>query len=202
MARFENLTDYLGVEYFLGKPPVIGYFAEKKELSSTEPVLLDPMRGVELLARQPYLVALTPASLDALGGRELLIPVLPFRVGREGREPSAQGGHGAGLEDRRRGAVKSGNDLYIREAGQGKFLSQEHFFIDQNPDGTFSLVDRGSTLGTLVEGLLIGGEEKGGTVQLFHGAVIIPGGQDSPYVFRFEIREPGGAFRKTDSEIA
>jgi len=109
---------------------------------------------------------------------------------------------GAGLEDRRKRAVKPANELYIREAGRGKYLSQEHFFIDQNPDGTFSLVDRGSTLGTLVEGLLIGGEENWGTVQLFHGAVIIPGGQDSPYVFRFEIREPGGAFRKTDPEIA
>ena len=165
-------------------------------MDPTEQVGEIPAGRVGFLPLWPYLVGVAPVAKWALGGDECLIAELPFRVGRETRESLDSRRFGKWLRERRKGKGRPNNDLYIHEPELEKHISREHFFIDQNPDGIFSLVDRGSILGTLVEGLLIGGEEKGGTVQLFHGAVIIPGGQDSPYVFRFEIREPGGRLGK------
>jgi len=53
-------------------------------------------------------------------------------------------------------------------------VSREHFQIQ--PDGAgFVLVDCKSTCGTLVEGVLVGGQTRGGTISLLDGHVIIVG---------------------------
>ena len=133
---------------------------------------------------ESLLQAMTPASRKALGGERYLLSKLPFRVGRRERLPSPKGLALVGLPS----GKDAINDFLILESGDRRFISREHFLIDRRLDEGFYLVDRGSTLGTLVEGRLIGGDKRGGEVRLGDGAIIIPGGQDSPYIFRFKIK--------------
>jgi pSer/pThr/pTyr-binding forkhead associated (FHA) protein len=133
------------------------------------------------VSEEKYLKALTPTARQALGGEVYQLIRFPFRVGRRDR-----GVPGFKLLNNPvRLAGESHNDFLIKETGHRKFLSRDHFLIDLRDDRIFVLVDRGSTLGTLVEGRLIGGSKKGGEAVLHDGAVIIPGGEESPFVFRF-----------------
>ncbi len=158
-------------------------------MDPTEQVGEIPAGRVGLLPLRPYLVGVSPVAKWALGGDEYLIAELPFRVGRETRESLDSRQLGKWLRERRKGMGRPNNDLYIHEPGLEKHISREHFLIDQRPGGNYFLVDRKSTLGTVVAGKLMGGDRRGGRVELFHGAVIIPGGEKSPIVFRFELRE-------------
>jgi len=66
-------------------------------------------------------------------------------------------------------------------------VSRQHLQIQRN--GTrYVLVDRESTCGTIVEGTVIGGQHRGGAVDLSDGDVIIVGTAKSPYVFKFRLR--------------
>ena len=157
------------------------------------------MGRVALHGIRPYLVALTPAAQKALGGVKFWIPFLPFRVGCEARKRLTPSQDAALLPNRRDREEKPNNDLFIRERGQEKYISPEHFLIHQRPKGDYILVDRGSDQGTLVDGKLVGGKVRGAEVQISHGAIIIPGDQGSPYVFRFELREPVGTLGHSDA---
>ena len=137
------------------------------------------------MCEEKYLKALTPASRKALGREEVQLAALPFRVGRQDHQ---LGGMEAVDSLMKQGKI-SKNDSSILETGSRKFLSREHFLIELRQGKSYVLVDRGSSLGTLVEGELAGGEKKGGEALLNDGAIIIPGGQGSPYVFRFEVRK-------------
>ena len=86
-------------------------------------------------------------------------PRLPLRVGRDTRTPNAAAS--SEIAERRARGVQPNNDLYLRESGTEIFVSREHFLIEQ-VGGEFRLVDRKSTLGTWVEGRLIGGDQRGG----------------------------------------
>src|SRR5262249_58968649 len=62
---------------------------------------------------QAVLVALTPEAKAALGGAELLITTLPFRVGRESR--SAPRAAGRTIAERRKARSRPTNDVYLVE---------------------------------------------------------------------------------------
>jgi hypothetical protein len=142
-----------------------------------------------ILSLRPYLIAVSPAAKLALGGDEYRLAVLPFRVGRDTRTGENSIWIGKWKMERRKGIKKPINDLYIFEPGKEKFVSRKHFLIDELPKGVYVLIDRESSLGTLVKGTLIGGDRKGGGVHLANGTKIIIGGEKSPFVFRFELRE-------------
>ncbi|MEI6734467.1 MAG: FHA domain-containing protein, partial [Comamonadaceae bacterium] len=63
-------------------------------------------------------------------------------------------------------------------------ISREHFQIDNTPDG-YVLVDRGSACGTSVNGVLVGGNDAGGTASLNDGDTIGIGNESTPYLFTF-----------------
>ena len=131
------------------------------------------------------LVALTPEAKAALGGAEIGISSFPFRIGRDsrGRLRPAQ----RTLGDRRKPASRRSNELYLGETTEPFQVSREHLQIQHN--GTrYVLVDRESTGGTIVEGTVVGGQHRGGAVQLSDGDVIIVGTSKSPYVFKFHLR--------------
>jgi pSer/pThr/pTyr-binding forkhead associated (FHA) protein len=131
------------------------------------------------------LVALTPEAKVALGGAQVSISVFPFRVGRDSR--SFRRAAPRTLVDRRKPAGRPTNDLYLAETAEPFQVSREHFQIQHN--GTrFVLIDRQSNCGTIVEGTVVGGERRGGAVQLNDGDVVIVGGSRSPYVLKFRIR--------------
>ena len=82
------------------------------------------------------------------------------------------------------------NDLYLVEPKWSDLLqiSREHFAIER-VGHQFFVVDRGSACGTTVAGKQIGGDRRGGRTELRHGDQIRGGGDESGYVFRFEIEE-------------
>ena len=135
----------------------------------------------------PYLSAETLVGQQAISGSEILIPVLPFRVGRESRQLSAIASTYLSSEDRRETRERPNNHLYLVEMGELRFISREHFLIDRDPDGQYYVQDRGSTLGTIVGRKTIGGQGKKGKAYMRSGDLIIPGGDRSPFVFRFQL---------------
>ncbi len=131
------------------------------------------------------LVALTPEAKAALRAAEVTIVTLPFRVGRESRGlPRAAG---RTIAERRKPEISPTNDLYLVETAEPFNVSREHLQIQHNGKH-YVLVDRQSTRGTIVEGVVVGGRNAGGAVQLNDGDVIILGASSSPYVFKFRIR--------------
>jgi hypothetical protein len=133
-----------------------------------------------------YLFALTPEGKEALHGPELEIAVFPFRVGRESRRFESPEKR-AFFADKRKPTNRPNNDLYLVEDSELLSVSREHFQIARGENG-FVLEDRGSTVGTLVEGLRVGGENKGGRIELHDGDVIFVGGSVSPHVYKFRLR--------------
>jgi len=131
------------------------------------------------------LVALTPESRTALGASRAEIERFPYRVGRESRgiQRTAQGF----MSERRSPGSRPSNDLYLVEHDEPMNVSRAHFHIDRDDSGGYVLVDRESTCGTIVEGDVVGGGTRGGTVALHDGDVIIVGTSNSPYVFKFRI---------------
>jgi pSer/pThr/pTyr-binding forkhead associated (FHA) protein len=129
------------------------------------------------------LFALTEHARIALGGSEFTITQFPYRMGRESRKydtPEKK----AFFADKRSPANKPNNDVYLVEDTDLINVSREHFQIER-AEGGFLLRDRGSTLGTIVEGRTVGGEGAGGSVALRDGDVIIVGSPTSPFVFKF-----------------
>ena len=134
------------------------------------------------------LVALTPESRAALGAPQVGIERFPYRVGRESR--GIQRTPGGFVSERRSPGSRPTNDLYLLEHDEPMNVSRAHFEIDRAAAG-YVLVDRASTCGTIVEGQIVGGNTRGGTVSLHDGDVIIVGTSLSPYVFKFRVGAHG-----------
>jgi pSer/pThr/pTyr-binding forkhead associated (FHA) protein len=116
----------------------------------------------------------------------MALAAFPFRVGRESRrhespEKKAQ------FAEKRNPSNRPNNDLYLAEDTDLINVSREHFQIVRDGAG-YALEDRGSTLGTLVEGQKVGGDNKKGRVALRDGDVIVVGASVSPHVFKFRLR--------------
>ncbi len=129
-----------------------------------------------------YLVALTPESMEAFMAREINVPFLPFRVGRESRRARMTE---QGVVGERRKLSPPNNDLYLTDPAEPMNVSREHFLIDRDATGFF-LVDRGSACGTLVEGELAGAGRPA-RVPLRDHDVIIVGTSLSRFVFKFRL---------------
>lgn len=130
------------------------------------------------------LVALTPETRTALGASQSVIERFPYRVGRESR--ATQRTAGGFVRERRSGGSTPTNDLYLVEYDGPMNVSRSHFQIDW-ADASYVLVDLESTCGTIVEGTLVGGDTRGGTITLHDGDVIIVGTSTSPYAFKFRV---------------
>ncbi len=130
------------------------------------------------------LVALTPETRTALGGSLTEIERFPYRVGRESR--ATQRTAGGFVRERRSRGSRPTSDLYLVEHDEPMNVSRSHFQIDW-ADASHVLVDLESTCGTIVEGTLVGGDIRGGTITLHDADVIIVGTSNSPYVFKFRV---------------
>ena len=137
-------------------------------------------------ASRAFLAALTTEGKEALHGSEMEISVFPFRVGRESRRFESRDKQ-AFFADKRNPSNRPNNDLYLVEDSELLSVSREHFQIVRSENG-FVLEDRGSTVGTIVEGRIVGGENTGGRIGLHDGDVIIVGGSVSPHVYKFRVR--------------
>lgn len=131
------------------------------------------------------LIPLNDESCAAIGKERVVVDSLPFRVGRESRFRMVAG-QMVSME-RRRPEGQPNNDLYVLDQEQFLNVSREHFVIERLADGSFSLLDRGSTCGTLVDGQAIGTAAGRMRAALHHGSVIRIGTPESPFQFRVEI---------------
>ncbi len=151
--------------------------------------LFERLRGASVLAvRSPralesnedrafdvVLFGLTPVA--AAAARALRLDRLPFRVGRLPVAGEAQ--------------PREVNDLHLSDARPFN-VSRSHFAIEYIPDGV-QVRDRGSCLGTIVNGVPVGGHRHVATVPLSVGEnEVVAGGPKSPFRFRVVValREP------------
>jgi hypothetical protein len=107
-------------------------------------------------------------SRDALDGGEIEIGKFPFKIGREQRSRGVD--------------VFFDNDLCLRDSPPFN-VSRNHFLIDK-VEGRYVVIDRGSHLGTIVNGKRIDAQSALNTGE----NKIIVGQQTSPFVFKLEIR--------------
>jgi len=114
------------------------------------------------------LSGLNEISSKALGGGEMQINNFPFKVGRK---------HESGEVD-----VLSDNDLYLEDFPPFN-VSRNHFLIDK-AEGRYIVVDRGSRLGTIVNGGRIDVQR----ILNKRDNEVIAGPHRSPFVFKLEIR--------------
>ncbi len=119
-------------------------------------------------ARVVVLSGISEAGKDVLNNGEMEINKFPFKVGRE----SSSGG----LD------CLSDNDLYLRDS-QPLNVSRNHFSVD-NIRGDIVVVDRGSRLGTIVNGIKI--QEQHILKKSINEVTV--GMRNSPFVFKLEIR--------------
>ena len=141
-----------------------------------------------------YLDVMTPDARRILGESAIEVDPLPFKVGRgELRRAAAlMGGIKKRMEQVFRTAdfddgAAPGLMFELPEREQSRFVSREHFEIVESKNG-YDLVDLGSSLGTIVDGELIGGKRTGGRVKLEDGSLIIVGSHHSGFIFRFRTK--------------
>ncbi len=130
------------------------------------------------------LVACTEDARHALGAAEVIVERFPFKVGRECRTAATKV---LMAVERRLRAAPQLNNIYLVEPVMPHHMSSEHFLIDVTQQGTFVLTDRGSVCGTTVNGETIGGDRRGGHVELHGKDEIVVGTADSPFVFEFRV---------------
>lgn len=162
-----------------------------EELTRRSPALRDAVRahlGVDAPATATNAVApaplrltlegLTPKATAAIGGEPMAIPRLPYRIGRRTRPDDAF----------------SANELAIQDS-EPWWVSRNHCMLAQ-VDARCFLVDRGSRLGTLVDGKLIGGSQKTGRVELADGSHEVRiGGPLTPFRFGLTVDRPAAPSR-------
>jgi len=138
--------------------------------------------------KKPILVALTPEAELAIGGEMLELMHFPFRIGREFRVATADKAMKV-TERRRQDIAAPNNDLYLKDFGRPLNVSRQHLQIEIDEEGVYRVVDRGSACGTLVGNNYIGGHDQGGESLIQDGEVLVLGTSESPFVFRFVLKE-------------
>ena len=133
----------------------------------------------EKFAPKEYSVFMRPDSKPSsvvVSAEGIEIESFPFRVGRaskHGNDPFEV------------------NDLTINDKIPYN-VSRNHFAIEKNDQGVY-IHDRGSFVGTIVNGEIIGGHHREAWVKLKEGENhVVAGSRTSPFRFRIDVGEPGG----------
>ena len=125
------------------------------------------------LAGKVFISGLTPEASSALGGKETEVCKFPYKVGRQTENFTRD--------------LFSHNDLYLCDTKPFN-VSRNHFSI-QTKQSKFFIIDRGSTLGTLVNDVRIGGPSNRNELELSPGDnMVLAGAQGSPFRFKISLR--------------
>lgn len=113
--------------------------------------------------------AMTPEAAEAIPSNPLVFTALPFKIGRKSEDPLVQ------------------NHLEIIDQDPLQ-ISRHHVSIVRD-GGRIGVVDRGSQLGALVDGVRIGGKRNGPGPAFFKGAegILILGTDSSPFRYKVGI---------------
>ncbi|MGH7834251.1 MAG: cyclic nucleotide-binding domain-containing protein [Candidatus Binatia bacterium] len=132
----------------------------------SEPLAVVPPRGQLTIA----LEGATPRAAAALPTTPFQITQFPFRIGRESTDPLVY------------------NDLMIPDSVPLQ-ISRHHlaFIVDE---GRVGVVDRGSSLGSWVNGQRLGGPSGLSGPMFFTGSegLVVLGNRDSPFRYRISLR--------------
>lgn len=113
----------------------------------------------------------------------LPITTFPFKIGRESR--LGENEKGLFLKFRlKKTDSKPNNDIYLIDNAKQLQISKEHFQIERT-NNFFLLKDRGSTMGTTINGITYGGKQEEFEQVLNDGDIIRIGSKDSEYKFQF-----------------
>jgi hypothetical protein len=152
-----------------------------ERLRGADGLTVQSPRAVEATEGRTFdvvLVGLTPAAAAVFfPARDLRLTHLPFRVGRLPVAGEAQ-------------PIEM-NDLQLSDTTPFN-VSRDHFAIERVPDGV-QVRDRGSYVGTIVNGVRIGGHHHVATVPLAVGEnEVVVGSPMSPFRFRVVValRQP------------
>jgi hypothetical protein len=137
----------------------------------------------ELKKPVPVLYPLTEEAEQSIKDREIKLDKFPFRIGRQSRSNGRNGS--GGKFDRRLPGNSPNNDYYLIDGGRHLNISREHLQIEKREDGSYEVLDRGSTCGTSVDDHHIGGSNKKVRYPLKKGSILVLGTPGSPYVFKF-----------------
>lgn len=119
------------------------------------------------------LIPLTDMAKVSVPEEGLTLTVFPFRLGRASQ-------HGQNL--------LQSNDLALADV-QPHFVSRNHLSLDID-NGQPIVRDRGSYLGTIVNGVKIGGGHRGAVCPLREGEnELVVGSEDSPFRFRILVSD-------------
>lgn len=147
---------------------------ETKPIEKTVPTeetksIEEAIQEAPYLKGDAYLSGLNEASIEALNGKEMMLNQFPFKIGRDQ-------GSSSGID------IFSDNNLYLKDSPPFN-VSRNHFLINKI-DGRFIIVDRGSSLGTLVNGEKI--EDQYVLTECKNEIAI--GTILSPFMFKLEIK--------------
>lgn len=123
--------------------------------------------------KKVVLVGVSEEAKKALKNKELEITKFPFRVGRESHSKESD--------------ILVNNDLYLKDRIPYN-VSRNHFSVSRLSNLIY-IFDRGSTLGTIVNGIRIGGPVKKNDLILEQEEnLIIVGSPESPFQFKLLVR--------------
>jgi hypothetical protein len=155
--------------------------------------LTDPISKTEVLGNLLPVAALRPLTEEALYSipqiylHSGIVPIykMPFRIGREARiYKDEETGTLHRIERHRPNSQSPTNDLYLIDRGHKLNISREHLQIIR-VEGEFTVVDRLSACGFLVNKSHHGGNDSGGRSTIRDGDILILGIDSSPYQFQF-----------------
>jgi len=122
--------------------------------------------------KKVILVGVSTEAKKALKNEELELTKFPFRVGRESHTEE--------------GDVFANNDLYLKDRIPYN-VSRNHFSVNRLGNAIY-IFDRGSTLGTIINGIRIGGPiKKNDFILNKEENLIIVGSPVSPFQFKLLI---------------
>ena len=138
---------------------------ENQISSTTTEIVSDDRKTVRMSG-------LTKEAQNTLKNRDIVINKFPFKVGRNSSHVSD--------------AIFVNNDLYINDTAPYN-VSKNHMSINFH-DEQFYILDRGSSLGTIVNGKQIGGNVSNYKINLEPGEnTIILGSETSPFQFKIRV---------------
>jgi CRP/FNR family transcriptional regulator, cyclic AMP receptor protein len=138
--------------------------------SEPAPVQSAPLHAASHSGTVVYLEGLTPQASRALPETPLRITAFPFRIGRQSHDPLVH------------------NDLSIPDTKPLQISRHHLAFV--NHHGRIGVSDRGSHLGSLVDGKQLGGEGGHPGTLFFTGTegMLVLGTRFSPFKFKVTIR--------------
>ncbi len=164
-ALFERLRTMNEMLHYRDQAVTTGTMPQKEQGTSKISSLSSEGKSVTGVA----LSGVSELAKDALDNKVLTLNKFPFKVGRKSYHTAD---------------VLSSNDLYLQDDSPYN-VSRNHFSINIINNNVY-LTDRGSTLGTIVNGNRISGDTPPMPLQKQKNEVTV-GGQQSPFKFEIDV---------------